>query len=65
MCEGNRMDEARLFQRCTFAGSLWTIVFINHSLLNLVSIDGKQFKQGIDRSMVQLIDEFADCYPEE
>lgn len=59
------MDEARLFQRCTFAGSLWNIVFINHGLLNLTSIDGKQFKQGIDRSMVQLIDDDADCYPEE
>lgn len=66
------MDDVRLFQRCLFAGSLWTVVFIDNGNAHLVSIDGKQFKRNISRDALQMIDdalqmidEFSDPYPEE
>lgn len=54
-----------LYQRCRFAGSLWTVTYVNNGHVNLTSIDGRQFKQHIAVSEIQLIDEFEDGYPEE
>jgi hypothetical protein len=55
----------KLYQRCHFAGNIWTIVYINHGHVDLVSLDGKQFKPNISISQIQVIDEFKDFYPEE
>ena len=54
-----------LYQRCRFAGTIWTIVYIDHGHVDLVSLDGKQFKPNISISQIQVIDEFKDFYPEE
>jgi hypothetical protein len=54
-----------LYQRCHFAGTIWTIVYIEHGHVHLTSLDGKQTKQHIAISEIQLIDEFDDVYPEE
>lgn len=54
-----------MFKKVMFAGSLWWVVFEECGLYTLVSIDRKQIKRGIDKSMTQLIDEFSDPYPEE
>jgi len=54
-----------LYDRVRFCGGVWTIVYKENGKLHLTSLDGKQHKRNIHESQVQLIDQFADCYPEE
>ena len=58
-------SELRLFQRCTFAGLDWHIVFIDGDCVNLTSLDGKLFKRHINIHQIQVYDEFKDPYPNE
>jgi len=58
-------DHELLYRKCRFAGQLWTVVYVNSGYVYLTSIDGKQHKRNIAVTEIQLIDEFADPYPEE
>ncbi|MEA5031968.1 MAG: hypothetical protein VB025_07440 [Sphaerochaeta sp.] len=60
-------DEALdlLYRKCRFAGNLWTVVYVNNGHVHLTSWDGKQSKLNVAVGAIQLIDEDADCYPEE
>jgi len=55
----------KLYDRCTFAGIDWHIVFIDGDCVNLTSLDGKLFKRHINIHQIQVHDEFKDAYPEE
>ncbi|NLF35488.1 MAG: hypothetical protein GX585_05940 [Clostridiales bacterium] len=55
----------RLFDRCTFLGIDWVIVFIDGDTVSLTSLDGKLFKKHINVKQIQLHDEFKDPYPNE
>lgn len=55
----------KLYDRCTFAGIDWIIVFIQGDTVNLTSLDGKLFKRHININQIQIRDEFKDAYPEE
>ena len=59
------MTYPELYQRCRFCGTVWTVVYVNSGYVYLTSIDGKQHKRNIAVTEIQLIDEFADPYPEE
>ncbi len=54
-----------LYRRCHFCGTVWTIVYVNNGHANLTSLYGRQFKRNVALSEIQVIDEFADAYPEE
>jgi hypothetical protein len=59
------MTHPELYQRCRFAGNVWTVVYVNNGHVNLTSLDGLQHKRNIAITEIQVVDEFADPYPEE
>lgn len=55
----------RLYQRCHYAGRIWCIVLIGEGVVNLQSLDGMRFKRHVAINEISMIEDCADCYPEE
>jgi hypothetical protein len=58
-------QEVKVFDRCTYLGTDWRIVFVYGDYVSLTSLDGTLFKKHIHVDQIQVHDEFKDAYPEE